>query len=155
LSLADQPQWRDARVPSCFEHRLDAVERRQLAIEQDVPTVDGRYGREVPLLCADRHDREPLAADPEAVREVVGVRTRIGHHDRSGMERRPVDRVQRPGGERPHAFAVPSQGVGERDHRVDDQRHAPGASREPCPRRIELRGIARHHGVHVRGSVPE
>ena len=156
LAAADEPKRQLGERACGREHRLETVQRDQLADEQHGERLRRRpAGAEDPLLRADEGNLDLLARQPAELGQVVGVRARVGDHEIGPSERMPVDARKRTCGDRAglEAPAVGDEGVRERDERVEDHRTSMrGASGRG---QIEVAGVADDQRVEVGRRPPK
>ena len=150
LPVADQAQRRRGGGPGRLDHRPDAVERGELAVEERVRRAVGLgQVREAVGLGAHRDHHDPLARHVEALREPGGARLGVRHHQVGEPQREAVDAGQRRGGRRGRRGPRSPASVSASEIIMfDHQGHPPGARHAPGRHGVGLGGIAGHHGVH-------
>ena len=148
LAAADDAHGHLGSEPCRFEDRLQAVERDQLADEEDAERVVGSpTGMEETVLGADEAHADSPARDLAELCEEVRVRFGV-RDDEVGLAERPaVDGRQHRGPEPAlaKAPAVADERLVQRDERVEDQR--PAAGDAAGSRDVEVAGIADDHRI--------
>ena len=148
LAAADDAHRHVWSEPCRLEDRLQAVERDQLADEEDAKRLVGPPTCvEEPVLRADEADADALAGDPPQLGEEVRVRLGV-RDDEVGLPQRTAVDGRQHGRPEPSLAKPPAVGherLVQRDERVEDQR--PAAGDATGPRHVEVPGIADDHGV--------
>ncbi len=128
LAVADHTKAELGHEPCRREHRIQPVQRDQLADEEHCGRVALLLRRrEQALLRADEARGDACRPEPRQRREEARIRLRVGHDQVRGAERMPVEPQQcaarrRAGAE---AAAVLDERVPQRDQRVEDHRAVP------------------------------
>ena len=156
LAGANQPDPDLRRLARGGKDRLEAVERDQLADEQERERLLRRpAGPKEPLLGADEAVLDPLRRQAGEPREIGGVGPCVRDREIGGPERTSVDRGQRPRGRGAGAepAAVGDERVGQRDEWVEDDGPATGGA--PGGGQVEVAGVADEHDVELGVGLPQ
>ena len=148
LTAADNAHGDLGSEPCRLEDRLQAVERDQLADEEDAERLVGPPASvEETVLGADEAHTDTRAGNSAELGEEVRIRFGVRDHEVGLAERPAVDGRQHRGSEPAlaKAPAVGDERLVQRNERVEDQR--PAARDATGPRDVEVAGVADDHRV--------